>query len=92
MHSLVVLICLTFVTLLLCVAYVRKDVDESESSTNQKKLLCMQSGITTLFMGLSVLLSFYSKRFVELIGISVMLPNVIVILSSYLVDDFIETD
>ena len=88
----VVLICLTFVTLLLCVAYVRKDVDESESSTNQKKLLCMQSGITTLFMGLSVLLSFYSKRFVELIGISVMLPNVIVILSSYLVDDFIETD
>ena len=91
-QSLIALICIVLITLLLSGALFQKREDEETSSYNITKLLCLHAGITALTMGLSVIFSFSNKHFIELIGISFMLPNLIIIFLCYMVQDFFEMD
>lgn len=89
--SLVVLIFFVLVTLLLCGGYIQTS-DSEESSKNISKLLILHSGVITLTMGITVILSYKFPIFVEFISLSVLVPSMIIIYVSYSNDQIFDMD
>ena len=83
--SLVVLIFFVFITLLLCGSYIQTS-DTKEGQKNISKLLILHTGTISLSMGITMVISFKFKIFVEFIGLSVMVPTLSIIYMCYIDD------
>lgn len=90
-QCIVVFIFVAIITILLSVSYSRK-LDHSESEEKIYKLLILYTGTITFTMGLTVFWSIKYPKLAEFIGLSVMVPTLVILYVSYLGGDLIDTE
>lgn len=83
---------IAFILLLLVIGIVVMRTSEEERANSVAMYILAWVGIPTLFLAFSVYLSFKNNKFTEIIGLSIMIPSMIILFISYMTDEFFIMD
>ena len=83
---------IAFIIFSIVISLVLLRTQEEERSNTVAMYILAWVGIPTFFLAFSVFLSFKNEKFTEIIGISIMIPTMIILFISYTTDEFFVMD
>ena len=75
------------ITIIITALYLKQKADEgSTNAVKYMEIILISHGFPTLFLAITVYLSYGNEKYVEMLGLSIIIPNIIIVCLTNMTD------